>query len=361
MGERIVVGMSGGVDSSVAAALLVEQGHEVVGVTMRVWPWKESDDPATRFGSCCGTEAADDARRVARALGIPYYLLNMEQEFDRAVIAGFATAYRQGRTPVPCVACNTDLKFGSLLARARAWDAIAVATGHYARVTRDETRGRWLLWRGRDTRKDQSDFLWPLEQAQLAAARFPVGALTKDEVRGRARELGLATADKPESQEICFVPDDDYRGFLRRRDPEGFQPGPIVDASGRVLGRHRGLGDFTIGQKKGLGLATGRALYVLDLDAGTNRVIVGEAPDLECTRLLATQANFIACDPPAMPMRVTARIRHNHTPAPATVRALGDRHAEVLFDGPQRAITPGQSVVWYQDDLVVGGGVITRD
>jgi tRNA-specific 2-thiouridylase len=361
MGERIVVGMSGGVDSSVAAALLVEQGHEVIGVTMRVWPWKESDDPAKRFGSCCGTDAVQDARRVARALGIPYYLLNMEAEFDRAVIAGFASAYREGRTPVPCVACNTDLKFGSLLARARAWDASAVATGHYARVTRDETTGRWLLWRGRDGRKDQSDFLWPLEQEQLAAARFPVGALTKDEVRQRARALGLATADKPESQEICFIPDDDYRGFLRRRDPASFRPGPIVDTAGRVLGAHAGVADFTIGQKKGLGLAAGRALYVLDLDAETNRVTVGEAGDLERTRLCATDVNFIACEPPLAPLRVTARIRHNHVPAPATVRALDGRRAEVRFDEPQRAITPGQSVVWYQDALVVGGGVIARD
>jgi len=236
MSSRVVVGMSGGVDSSVAAALLVERGVDVVGVTMRVWPWKESDEPTRRFGSCCGSEAVDDARRVARELGIPYYVLNMEAEFDRAVIGPFADEYRHGRTPVPCVACNVDLKFGSLLARARAWDAAGVATGHYARVTRDEASGRWLLWRGRDARKDQSDFLWPLRQSQLAAAHFPVGDLDKDHVRAHARRLGLVTADKPESQEICFVPDDDYRGFLRRRDPDLFQPGPIVDGDGRVLG-----------------------------------------------------------------------------------------------------------------------------
>jgi tRNA-specific 2-thiouridylase len=361
MTERIVVGMSGGVDSSVAAAMLVEQGHEVIGVTMRVWPWKESDDPARRFGSCCGTDAVEDARRVARTLGIPSYLLNMEQEFDRAVVDGFASAYREGRTPVPCVACNTDLKFGSLLTRARAWDAAAVATGHYARVTHDAATGRWLLWRGRDARKDQSDFLWPLSQAQLATARFPVGALTKDEVRERARALGLVTADKPESQEICFVPDDDYRGFLRRRDPASFRPGPIVDTAGRVLGRHGGLADFTVGQKKGLGLATGRALYVIALDPDGNRVTVGDVGALERTRLLAASVNFIACEPPAAPRRVTAKIRHNHVPAPATVCALDGGRAEVVFDEPQRAITPGQSVVWYQGDLVVGGGVISRD
>src|SRR5437773_2329139 len=272
MSSRVVVGMSGGVDSSVAAALLVERGVAVVGVTMRVWPWKESDEPTRRFGSCCGSEAVDDARRVARELGIPYYVLNMEAEFDRAVIGPFADEYRHGRTPVPCVACNVDLKFGSLLARARAWDAAGVATGHYARVTRDEASGRWLLWRGRDARKDQSDFLWPLRQSQLAAAHFPVG----------------------------------------------------------------------------------------DLDAAANRLTVGPAADLERDRLTATRVNFIACDPPREPLRVQARIRHSHRAAPATVVATGAGEAEVVFDAPQRAITPGQSVVWYRDDLVVGGGVILR-
>jgi len=360
MSSRIVVGMSGGVDSSVAAALLVERGFEVIGVTMRVWPWKDSDDPARRFGSCCGSEAVDDARRVARELGIPYYVLNMEAEFDRAVIGPFADAYRSGRTPVPCVACNVNLKYGSLLARARAWDAAGVATGHYARVTRDATSGRWLLRRGRDARKDQSDFLWPLDQAQLAAAHFPVGDLDKDEVRAHARRLGLVTADKPESQEICFVPDDDYRGFLRRRDPGMFRPGPIVDAEGRVLGTHAGIAGYTVGQRRGLGVGQGRALYVTDIDAGANRLTVGPAAGLERDRLTATDVNFIACAPPREPLRVEARIRHGHRPAPATVVAAGAGRAEVVFDEPQRAITPGQSVVWYRDDLVIGGGVIAR-
>jgi tRNA-specific 2-thiouridylase len=360
MRPRIVVGLSGGVDSSVAAALLVERGFDVIGVTMRVWPWKESNDPARRFGSCCGTEAVDDARRVARALSIPYYVLNMEAEFDRAVIGPFADAYRHGRTPVPCVACNVDLKFGSLLARAGAWDAVGVATGHYARVTHDETSGRWLLRRGRDARKDQSDFLWPLNQTQLAAAHFPVGDLEKDEVRAHARRLGLVTADKPESQEICFVSDGDYRGFLRRREPKMFQPGAIVDGGGRSLGTHAGIADYTIGQRRGLGLARSAALYVTDIDASANRVVVGPAVELERERLRATDVNFIACDPPREPMRVEARIRHSHRPAPATVVAVGDNEAEVMFDEPQRAITPGQSVVWYRGDLVVGGGVIGR-
>jgi tRNA-specific 2-thiouridylase len=359
MRPRVVVGMSGGVDSSVAAALLVERGVDVIGVTMRVWA-KDVDDPARRFGSCCGSEAVDDARRVARELGIAYYVLNMEDEFDRAVIGPFAEAYRRGRTPVPCVACNTDLKFGSLLARAQAWDATGVATGHYARVTRDAPSGRWLLWKGCDARKDQSDFLWPLNQRQLAAAHFPVGDLAKDDVRAYARRLGLATADKPESQEICFVPDDDYRGFLKRRDPTMFRPGPIVDDAGRVLGAHAGIAGYTVGQRRGLALATAAARYVVDIDADANRLRVGSATDLERDRLFATDVNFIACDPPRAPLRVEARIRHSHRPAPATVRASGPGEAEVVFDEPQRAITPGQSVVWYQGDLVVGGGVIRR-
>ena len=302
----------------------------------------------------------DDARQVARTLGIPYYLLNMEGEFERAVVGRFAEDYRRGRTPVPCVACNSDLKFGSLLARARAWDAVAVATGHYARVTRDEETGRYLLLRAKDIGKDQTDFLWPLTQAQLAAARFPVGDLTKAEVREHARRLGLVTAEKAESQEICFIPDDDYRGFLRKRDATLFRPGPIVDRQGRVLGAHGGVAGYTIGQRKGLGLAAGRPLYVVDLDAERNRLTIGEAADLERDRLLARAVNFIACEPPEAPLRVEAKIRHKHRPAAATVRALPGAAAEVVFDEPQRAVTPGQSVVFYRGDAVVGGGVIER-
>src|SRR2546425_7229142 len=279
MTERIVVGMSGGVDSSVAAALLVEQGADVVGITMRVWPWQDTAEPTKRFGSCCGTEAVADARDVARRIGIPHYLLSMSDQFDLKVIAPFIAAYAEGRTPVPCVSCNSNLKFGSLLGRARAWDAVGVATGHYARVERDKATGRHLLLRAKDTRKDQTDFLWPLTQAQLAAARFPVGELTKEQVRDRARGLGLVTADKPESQEICFVRDDDYRGFLRRRAPAMFRPGPIVDRDGRVLGTHEGIAAYTVGQRRGLGLATGRPLYVIELDPDRNQVSVGEAVD----------------------------------------------------------------------------------
>jgi tRNA-specific 2-thiouridylase len=360
MTERIVVGMSGGVDSSVAAALLVEQGFDVIGITLRVWPWREPEEATRKFGSCCSPESVDDARAVARRLGIPYYLLNSEAEFERAVIEPFARAYAAGRTPVPCVACNRDVKFGSLVQRARAWDAVAVATGHYARVTRDRATGRFLLWRGRDARKDQSDFLWPLTQAQLGAARFPVGDLGKDAVREKARALGLVTADKPESQEICFIPDDDYRGFLRRRIPEAFGPGPIVDGQGTLLGHHEGLVNYTVGQRRGLGLSSARRLYVTALDPSRNAVVVGDADQVDVERIRAEQVNFIAIAALPGPLAVTAKIRHSQEPGAATIEPLEPGAVLVRFERPQRAPAPGQSVVFYQGDLVVGGGVIAR-
>ncbi|MBI2528592.1 MAG: tRNA 2-thiouridine(34) synthase MnmA [Candidatus Rokubacteria bacterium] len=363
MAERIVVGMSGGVDSSVAAALLVEQGHEVVGVTLRVWPSREPAGPAQRFGSCCSPEAVHDARQVARRLGIAHYLLNSEREFDGAVVESFAREYAAGRTPVPCVVCNQKVKFGSLLHRARAWEAAAVATGHYARISRDERTGRMLLWRGRDRRKDQSDFLWPLTQSQLRAARFPVGDMTKPAVRDRARTLGLVTAETPESQEICFVPDNNYRSFLRRRDPAAFRPGPILDGRGTVVGRHAGLADFTVGQRRGLGLSGPRPLYVTALDPARNAVVVGPAEEVETDRLRAERVNLIAIESLGAPLPVTAKIRHTQEPVPATLHPAppgegGERAVEVRFAAPQRAVSPGQSVIFYQGDLVVGGGVI---
>lgn len=360
MTERIVVGMSGGVDSSVAAALLVEQGYDVVGVTLRVWPWHEPVDGARRFGSCCSPAAADDARQVARRLRIPYYLLNSEREFDRTVVENFAREYEAGRTPVPCVVCNRDVKFGSLLHRARAWDAVAVATGHYARITRDPRSGRFLLWRGADRGKDQSDFLWPLSQPQLMAARFPVGDLTKAAVRDKARSLGLVTADKPESQDICFVPDDDYRGFLRRRLPGAFRAGPIVDRRGNVLGRHWGLANYTIGQRRGLGVAGPRPVYVTALDPARNAVVVGGAGEVEADRVWAEQVNLIAMEALEGWVSVEAKIRHSHEPAPATIRAAGPGRVEIRFERAQRAPAPGQSVVFYRGDLVLGGGLIAR-
>jgi tRNA-specific 2-thiouridylase len=365
MAERVVVGMSGGVDSSVAAALLVEAGHDVVGVTLRVWPWHEPKDGVKRFGSCCSSETVDDAREVARTLEIPYYLLNSEREFDQTVIQSFTREYAAGRTPVPCVVCNQKVKFGSLLQRARAWDAVAVATGHYARISQDPSSGRYLLWRGRDRQKDQSDFLWPLTQDQLAAARFPVGELQKEEVREKARALGLVTANKPESQEICFIPDDDYRGFLRSRIPGAFRPGPIVDARGAVLGEHAGIANYTVGQRRGLGLTGSRPRYVTALDTTRNAVVVGESHEVEVDRLWAAQVNLISQATLEAPLTVTAKIRHGHVAAAATIRTVGnggsdDERVEVRFDIPQRGVAPGQSVVFYDGDLVVGGGVIGR-
>ena len=239
------------------------------------------------------------------------------------MIEDFAREYEAGRTPVPCTVCNRDVKFGSLLARARAWDAAAVATGHYARITQDAATKRFLLWRGVDMQKDQSDFLWPLSQAQLGAARFPVGGLTKTEVRERARALGLVTAAKPESQEICFIPDDDYRGFLRRRIPQAFRPGPIVDSGGRVLGEHEGMAAYTVGQRRGLGLSTGRTLYVTRLDPARNTVVVGDAREVEVDSLVAEQVNWISIEELHGPLDVLAQIRHRHTPAPRHHQAMG--------------------------------------
>jgi tRNA-specific 2-thiouridylase len=352
--------MSGGVDSSVAAALLVEQGYDVVGVTLRLTRWDAGEDRRSSSGGCCSADTAGDAREVARTLRIPHYVLDAKDEFRRAVIDPFIASYSSGRTPVPCLACNAELKFGSLLGRARAWDAAAVATGHYARVTRDDVTGCFLLWKGADARKDQSDFLWSLDQSQLAGARFPVGHLTKSEVRAHARRLGLATADKAESQDLCFISDGDYRGFLRAEGAAAFASGSIVDTSGAVLGRHEGVANYTVGQRKGLGVASARPLYVVDVDAKRNVVTVGDTRTLERTRLVAHDVNFIACDPPATSMRVEAKIRHRHDAVPAMVRALGAGGAEVVFEMPQRAVTPGQSVVFYRGDRVVGGGVIAR-
>jgi tRNA-specific 2-thiouridylase len=356
---RIVVGMSGGVDSSVAALLLVESGQETVGITLRTAPWADPREPARRFGACCTPETAGGARAVARQLGIPYYLLNHEREFAETVIADFIREYAGGRTPSPCVVCNRDVKFGTLLRRALAWGANGVATGHYARLRRDPVSGRYLLRVARDLAKDQSYFLWPLTQAQLARARFPLGDLTKPEVRALARARGLATADTAESQELCFVPGD-YREVLRARAPEAFRAGPIVDETGRRLGGHEGLGGYTIGQRRGLGLGGGPPRYVVSLDAARNALVVGGRERLLAGRLWAESVNWIALPPPREALRAAVRIRHAAPRVGATVEPEGPAAACVVFDAPQRAPTPGQSVVFYADDLVLGGGVIAR-
>jgi tRNA-specific 2-thiouridylase len=359
---KIVVGMSGGVDSSVAAALLVEAGHEVVGITLRTAPWADPEDQVERFGACCSSVAAQGARAVARQLGIRYYLLNHEREFADRVIADFTREYLAGRTPSPCVVCNREVKFGTLLRRALAWEAEAVATGHYARLTCDPVTGRQLLLRAADPAKDQSYFLWPLTQAQLERARFPIGTLSKAEVRTKARALGLATAAAPESQELCFV-EGDYRGFLRARTPEAFRPGPIVDESGRELGEHAGLGAYTIGQRRGLGSAAAGAAaprYVVRLDPVRNAVVVGPREALDARSCLAGAVNWIDRAGLDAPLDVDTRIRHSAPLVPARLEPRSDDEVQVRFASPQRAVTPGQSVVFYRGDIVVGGGVIAR-
>jgi tRNA-uridine 2-sulfurtransferase len=345
--------MSGGVDSSVAAALLAEQGHDVIGLSMQLYDQRGGES----FGSCCTLDDLYDARRVATAIGIPHYILNFEQQFEETVVANFVREYAAGRTPIPCAHCNSDLKFSTLLDRARGFGAEQVATGHYARV---EPRGdgRWLLKRSLDRGKDQSYFLFSLTQEQLARAAFPVGDLSKPRVREEARRLGLNVAEKPDSQEICFVPSGDYASFVARKHPDVARSGAIVDEQGRKLGEHGGVHRFTVGQRKGLGLAAPAPLYVLKLEPETRTVVVGSREALERTTLTASGVNWIACDAPDDWIRVEAQIRHRHQPAAARVRALANGGAELEFDRPQAAITPGQAVVFYDDDVVVGGGWI---
>jgi tRNA-specific 2-thiouridylase len=347
--------MSGGVDSSVAAALLAEQGHEVIGLSMQLYDQSEGQ---TSFGSCCSIDDLHDARRVAAAIGIPHYIVNFEKQFNEQVVSNFVHEYAAGRTPLPCAHCNSDLKFATLAEKARGFGADAVATGHYARVERDAD-GRLLLRRGVDNGKDQSYFLFSLTQEQLAGAVFPVGDLPKDEVRRYARRRRLPVADKPDSQEICFIPDNDYRSFVTRSIPGAAREGALVDESGRVLGTHAGIHRFTVGQRKGLGLAsaTGMPMYVLALRPAEHQVVVGPKASLERTSLTASGVNWIV-EEPAETLRVTAQIRHRHEAAPATVRSLGDGRAEAVFDESQLAITPGQAVVFYDGDAVVGGGWI---
>ena len=351
---KLVVGMSGGVDSSVAASLLHEAGHEVVGLSMQLY---DQRDPAQSFGSCCSLDDLYDARRVAAAIGVPHYIVNFEAQFQATVVQNFVNEYATGRTPIPCVHCNADLKFSTLLERAAGFDAAAVATGHYTQVAFDEDTRRYRLLRGRDRDKDQSYFLFSLTQEQLAHAMFPIGHLTKAEVRAHAHARHLIVADKPDSHEICFVPDGDAGGFVERRLDAADHSGDIVDSGGRVLGRHRGLHRLTVGQRKGLGLATGVPLYVLRLEPADSRAVVGPREELGQRELVASTVNWIAGLAPSAPLRATARIRHRHTDAPATITADGDR-ALVTFDDPQIAITPGQAVVFYDGEEVLGGGWI---
>jgi tRNA-specific 2-thiouridylase len=354
--QRVVVGMSGGVDSSAAAALLIEQGYDVIGITLKLWP---QDCVNRAEDKCCGPQAVTDARAVSHKLNIPYYLVDEAADFQKQVINYFAEEYRAGRTPNPCVMCNEKLKFGTLISRARQLGAEKIATGHFARVERRDD-GRYLLKRGRDARKDQSYFLFTLKQEQLARSLFPLGELTKNDTREIARECELKTADKEESMEICFVPDKDYGRFLQQADLVHKHQGDVVDTAGRVLGKHDGIEFYTIGQRKGLGISSPKPLYVIELDARNNRVIVGDESLLERAEFTVERCNWIPFDEPPTSVEVMAKIRYNHPGCAATVTPLPSGAAKVRLHTPQRAVTPGQACVFYQDDLVVGGGWIAR-
>jgi tRNA-specific 2-thiouridylase len=348
--------MSGGVDSSVAAALLAQEGHDVVGLSMQLYDHSEREG-GVRFGTCCTIDDLHDARRVAGRIGIPHYVVNFERQFAETVVANFVSEYSAGRTPIPCVHCNGDLKFATLVARAEGMGADFVATGHYARVDLDPASGRYRLLRGADAAKDQSYFLFTLDQAQLSHAMFPIGDLDKGAVRAQARRLGLEVADKPDSHEICFVADGDHGAFLERQGPMA-GAGAIQDSGGRVIGRHEGVHRFTVGQRKGLGLSSMIPLYVVGIDATANTVTVGPKDALERTQLTASGVNWIAGVTPGPGARVTARIRHRHREAAATIEPRAGDKVQVTFDDAQSAVAPGQAVVFYDGEVVVGGGWI---
>jgi len=365
--QTIAVAMSGGVDSSTVAAMLRAEGHNIVGLTMQLWNQRRLAGhpgmPEAVQGRCCSLDDVYDARRVAETIGIPYYVVNQEERFERDVVRPFVEEYLSGRTPIPCSLCNNHLKFDQLLIVARQIGADAVATGHYAKVEFDELGGRWLLRRPTDLAKDQTYFLFGLTQEQLSRTLFPLGGMTKPEVRELARQHGLALAEKPDSQEICFVPGGDYKNFLdaylgERGEALPDTSGELVTTNGETIGEHSGIHNFTVGQRKGLGVATGTPLYVIQIKGDSRQVIVGGQEELYSRTLRAHRLNWISVDDLREPLRVSIKIRHRHQAAVAVIERSGSGQILATFDEPQRAITPGQAAVFYNGDVVVGGGWI---
>ena len=352
-----LIAMSGGVDSSVAAWLMQQAGYDCTGITMRLT--RNETLGQSGFHTCCSEKDIEDAAEVAFAMDIPYEVLDFTADFREKIIEKFIRVYEMGGTPNPCIDCNRELKFGALLDRALTLDYDYIATGHYARVDLDETTGKYRLLRGADRRKDQSYVLYQLTQRQLAHLLLPVGDYDKPAIRDKARQAGLDNADKGDSQDICFVPDGDYVGFLRR---EGLTltPGDFVDRDGRVLGRHKGLPCYTAGQRKGLGVAAGKHVYVLSKNGADNTILLGDDAELYASSLLASHVNWISGETPAQPVRCAAKTRYSQTEAPCTAYPLPDGGLRVVFDRPQRAITPGQAVVLYDGDVVLGGGTIEK-
>ena len=364
----VAIAMSGGVDSSTVAAVLLQQGRPVVGLTMQLWnqrrlPELQGDGPAQH--RCCSLDDVYDAKRVAQHLSFPHYVVNFEEQFEQRVVRPFVEQYLAGRTPIACTNCNTDVKFEPLLRMARQIGAERLATGHYARIRRDEQTGRYQLLRARDDSKDQSYFLWGLTPEQLSRSEFPLGELTKEEVRALARQVNLPVAEKPESMELCFVPNGNYVQFIHAYSRESGKPvndqeGDIVTEDGTVIGRHTGVHNYTIGQRKGLGFTTGKPIYVRAIDPQQNRIVVGEDDALRSTSLEVEAVNWISIEEPAAPIRAQVKIRHKHEPASAMVEALPGNRARITFDQPQRAITPGQAAVIYDGDVVLAGGWIKK-